>query len=760
MKRPPNPSATSVQPRRLQPQTRQQLQPILRVVGRVRARIWRQVLVTRLAKWLAIIAVPTSLTVLAMRLGWVEQGWDDRAQWTLAAGLATALFHAIWHFRPWLETAIAVDSRAGSGDQLSTALWLGAQDRCDAWAALQAQQAVELAKRLDIRPLFPWVMPPALRWAWLPALALAIALLLPIETLLGAVRLKDPLDAWGVALQLPNTPKGFASARDLLDENALDILQMDKALLQDITAQVQDPSTKVWLNKVAHVLQGMADGTLDKTQALEQLAQLEAQKPQVKELSDLLDPQEPPKAGDADGQPSDPAVAEQQKDLALRNAVAEAAKKAAETAPEGAEKEAMKKAATEKDLGALGKIAEKLAEKDLSDKDLEKWVKALEKFADGLKDQKIPEKFKALADRIQKLQEKRANEGGLAKNDQERLQQARHELAQLKQNQGDAQAAQHEVERLERGARQAADELRRQQQQESQGRVGKNGQQGGEKNGEKSGTGKGGQGAKEQFKQAMRAAANELKREQNNQEARQASRIAQERMKQAREALERGSEQDQARKSFDRKAKSSGDQGEEGEQGESGQQQRKQKGKSKQDQEDQATRDALREANSQRARKAGRGQEQSEQESEDSELAQGSKKTGHQLGKGKLDDPGRMSQMRDEAANGSGGQKGDGSDGKSDGNGNGQGHEKGDDRKGDSKGVAGGKREKLTGQAGDGPDVKKVMNDTAKKGFARAGWRQIYVDYSGVAEEMLDKENLPPSRRAAVRRYFEQIRPR
>ncbi len=759
MKRDVNPSAINLQPRKLQPQMRGQLRPILRVVAQVRARLWRQVFVTRTLKWLAIIAIPTAVTVLAMRVGWLAQQWDDRALVALAVGLAAALLYAALHLRPWLATAIAIDSRAGSGDQLSTALWLAAQDRSDAWAIVQAQHATDFARQLDIRPLFPWLMPPALRWAWSPALALLVALLLPIQALLGALRSKDPADACGVALQMPNPPKGFATARDLLDENALDILQMDKALLQDITAQVQDPSTKLWLNKVAHVLQGMADGTLDKTQALEQLAQLEAQKPNLKALSEVLDSQDPPKAADADALPSDPNVAEQQKDLALKNAVAEAAKKAAETAPEGAEKEAMKKAASEKDLGALGKIAEKLAEKDLSDKDLEKWVKALEKFADGLKDQKIPEKFKALADRIQKLQEKRANEGGLAKNDQERLQQARHELAQLKQNQGDAQAAQHEVERLERGARQAADELRRQQQQEGQGRVGKNGQQGGDKNGEKSGAGKGGQGAKEQFKQAMRAAANELKREQNNQEARQASRIAQERMKQAREALERGSEQGQARKSFDRKAKSKGgsESGEEEEQ-EDSQRGSSQQRKAKRNQEEQDERDALREANAQRARKAGQGREEVGEDGDGGEPQQGQKKSGHKLGKGKLDDPGRMSQMRDEAAQGAGGQKGDGPDGKD--NGNGQGHQKGDDRKGDSKGVQGGKREKLTGQAGDGPDVKKVMNDTAKKGFARAGWRQIYVDYSGVAEEMLDKENLPPSRRAAVRRYFEQIRPR
>ena len=68
--------------------------------------------------------------------------------------------------------------------------------------------------------------------------------------------------------------------------------------------------------------------------------------------------------------------------------------------------------------------------------------------------------------------------------------------------------------------------------------------------------------------------------------------------------------------------------------------------------------------------------------------------------------------------------------------------------------------ERVHGQAGDGPDVKKVFSDAARKGFAREGWRQVFVDYSEVAQEMLDKEHLPKGKRAWVLRYFRDIRPR
>ncbi len=89
------------------------------------------------------------------------------------------------------------------------------------------------------------------------------------------------------------------------------------------------------------------------------------------------------------------------------------------------------------------------------------------------------------------------------------------------------------------------------------------------------------------------------------------------------------------------------------------------------------------------------------------------------------------------------------------------GKEKGDAREdAANKRVAGGKREQLKGQEGAGPDIKKVFSDAARKGFSRQGWRDVYKEYSQVADDMLDQEQIPPGRRSVVRHYFELIRPR
>ena len=68
--------------------------------------------------------------------------------------------------------------------------------------------------------------------------------------------------------------------------------------------------------------------------------------------------------------------------------------------------------------------------------------------------------------------------------------------------------------------------------------------------------------------------------------------------------------------------------------------------------------------------------------------------------------------------------------------------------------------EQVKGTHGEGPSIKKVFTEAARRGFARRGWREVYADYSEVAEEMMESEGLPVGRKALVKRYFELIRPR
>ncbi len=702
---------------------RVRVEPVLQVLGRVR---WRRRLQTAVARLLGWLAVLVALLVPATLLIRVDVA-DVPVAESIAGLTLLAILHALWQRHPWRLLARQVDQQVDGKDALATALWLAESQRRDGWARVQAHAAVALAGRLQPRSLQPWRIPRAWLGVTVATLLLAFAVYAPLDDARRVVGLRRTGPANGLVFALPGGPQPFTSAAALLGEDTTKLLDADARMLADIETQVTDEPTRKWLGDVRKVVDGVADGKLDKRQALEMLAQLDAQKPAVPQ--NPLDPPESKAAQDiapgekTSAEPKSPeqvSEAQEQKDQALRNAVAEAAKAAAKAAPKGEEQKLLQEAAEKKDLGLLAKLAEKLANKNLSDKELEQWIKAAEKFAGALKDQKLPDKFKDLADRVDRLQKKRAQEGGLGASDQERLKSGRKELEQLKREHGDVMAAQHQVQRLERGAQGAADMLRRAQQDD---RLGK------KENAEEK------KQAQEELKRAMRAAANEMRRENERQQDRQAQRIGQSRMRELREALERtGSKPDLARRQFDKKAGQNGDKPRDGQ----GEQRLGQKGQ-KGDEESPEARDARRMA---------------EAKSKESE-GQSGKKDGQKAGKAKLGQGkdgqfDRMEQIRQgyEQTGGPG-------------QGEQPGNHKGDEREDSShKRVAGGKREQLQGQEGAGPDIKKVFSDAARKGFARQGWRDVYKEYSQVADDMLDQEQIPPGRRSVVRQYFELIRPR
>jgi hypothetical protein len=727
-------------------QTRDRIQPVLAVVAKARRRLWLQTLVARLVPGLAILTLLASGVLLATRLGWWPQHFDQTTTFAVAGALILLLARAVWQRRPWLAAARQLDTLAGGRDQLSTALWLASEGRDDAWADVQADAANRFANTVELPRLLPWRAPVSTRWAWLPLLALLLAILAPPRWLQPLIGLGAPQGlAAGVGVGLPNGPQRFRSAAELLGKDATALVGSDLSVLNEVLPQVRDTATRQWLTQVRDVLQGVQDGRLDKRQALEMLADLEAKRPKSTELADLLD--EPKKDAAQDASARDPqaqAEAERQKDQAVRDAILEAAKESAKALPEGEDKQAIEKAAAEKDLDALAKLAEKLAAKDMSDKDLEKWVKALEKFAKALGDQKVPEKFKELADRIDRLQKKRAAEGGLSHTDQERLSQGKHELEQLKRDHGDAEAAGRQVERLERGAKAAADELRRQQQ-EAQAAGGKQGADG-----------KGGQGGekqqaaqkalREQMKKAMQGASDELRRQSDGQQSRQAQRVAEARMRDLREALERAGQQSSKRQASE--------QGQGSQDRDGNEKSRLHKGNPGGDKEQGEAGDEAQDQGN-----PGEGKETGGEQEGREGTQPGKGKRGLKLGRGNLGDKSRWQEMREAAQDG---QRGKGHGGQEPGSGGeGQGDAAGDKGEGMAKKASGaGRTEHLQGQEGSGADTKKTFSDAARKGFAHQGWRQVFIEYSEVAEEMLDKEHLPAGRRALVRRYFEKIRPR
>ncbi len=61
---------------------------------------------------------------------------------------------------------------------------------------------------------------------------------------------------------------------------------------------------------------------------------------------------------------------------------------------------------------------------------------------------------------------------------------------------------------------------------------------------------------------------------------------------------------------------------------------------------------------------------------------------------------------------------------------------------------------------GQGGSRSQVILGAAERGFASRGYQKVYTEYHQVAEESLDKDEIPGGYRFYVQRYFQLIRPR
>lgn len=61
---------------------------------------------------------------------------------------------------------------------------------------------------------------------------------------------------------------------------------------------------------------------------------------------------------------------------------------------------------------------------------------------------------------------------------------------------------------------------------------------------------------------------------------------------------------------------------------------------------------------------------------------------------------------------------------------------------------------------GRGVSRAQVIRDSSQQGFASEPYRRVFDDYRNFAQSALDTEELPPSRRRAVKRYYQIISPR
>lgn len=81
--------------------------------------------------------------------------------------------------------------------------------------------------------------------------------------------------------------------------------------------------------------------------------------------------------------------------------------------------------------------------------------------------------------------------------------------------------------------------------------------------------------------------------------------------------------------------------------------------------------------------------------------------------------------------------------------------ELGDETKLDSKRVD----EKVDAKAGEGPSRSEIIKSASEEGFATTEYKDVYVDYSSVVEEVMEKEKIPAGYRFYVKRYFQLIKP-
>ena len=123
-------------------------------------------------------------------------------------------------------------------------------------------------------------------------------------------------------------------------------------------------------------------------------------------------------------------------------------------------------------------------------------------------------------------------------------------------------------------------------------------------------------------------------------------------------------------------------------------------------------------------------------------------------------------------AAGSGGGQGQGQEGAGSGQGNSNGgNQPGGDGVGSGRGgeVAGKRTDPKMGtqdvqaqglDTQQGPSNSEVILSAAERGFKGTGYKKVFTDYHTVAEQQINKDQIPDGYRFYVNRYFQLIRPR
>lgn len=69
------------------------------------------------------------------------------------------------------------------------------------------------------------------------------------------------------------------------------------------------------------------------------------------------------------------------------------------------------------------------------------------------------------------------------------------------------------------------------------------------------------------------------------------------------------------------------------------------------------------------------------------------------------------------------------------------------------------KDESVSGVHGKGPSRRETILAAAQKGFASTAYRQVFTDYKDIVEQVMKSEKVPPSYKYYVKKYFTKIKP-
>lgn len=635
-----------------------------RQIGRLVAQLARRIRFYR-----AVDGVVTGATVTAMlallALVLFKTGWiDESTFWIVSAVGCTAPLGlgALGWFRRLDPVALAqrLDRTHDLHDRLSTALAIAEAGASTPFEHAQLSDAARFVARVDVKPAAPFRRPQDL--LPLGALALAFGALIVLEPPSHEHPLPEPppiqheqiLDSATIELEKDRLEQLKNELEGLNDPEAVELVEEIEKLLEDV--EERKISEKEFLDEIERLEEEYFDE--QRENELDRLAQ------KLKEAAEKLED-------------------EAKEDLAKEEDARELV-------------DALKEKDLKRASKAMKKLAEKLANKDLDEKQLERIARLMEKFAKNIDPsdpalQKLMENNKELIDKLQKKMEQNK---GLSEEEKQRLKRAKEELEkqQKQQQKQEDSESNRELKRLRRLSQQTSDEAEKKLDRPDQGE---------KKEGEKQ---------KDNFKneagRKAEEASEQMGKKGEQQQRDKARERARKQLRDLREAMKRSGGRGGERKEGD------------SERGEK-------------------MREFLRRAKG----KQGEGQEGQQAKQRADGTAQPGKNTMRET-EGSAPEAGADSNREATRETNFAG-KGKGS------------RELGEETSLDGKRVD----KKVDAEQGKGPSRSEIIRAASEEGFATTEYKDVYVDYESVVEEVMEKENIPAGYRYYIKRYFQLIKP-